>query len=104
RLVFVGIPGTARGRDGQSLSARALAHEYGSGPTIVPITPRMRRFLFALYRQAGRAAQRTDGPGTGVVVIQIPPRPFMRPVLAAFQVGATRRFLTRVAADLTGGV
>jgi len=103
-LVFVGIPGTARGRDGHSLSARALAHEYGSGPTIVPITPRMRRFLFALYRQAGRAAQRTDGPGAGVVVIQIPPRPFMRPVLAAFQVGATRRFLTRVAADLTGGV
>lgn len=103
-LVFVGIPGTARGRDGHSLSARAEAHEFGTGPTIVPITPRMRRFLFALYRQAGREAVRTGGRNAGVVVIQIPPRPFMRPVLAAFQVGATRRFLARVAADLTGGV
>jgi hypothetical protein len=103
-LVFVGIPGTARGRDGHSLSARAEAHEYGAGPTIVPITPRMRRFLFALYRQAGRESVQTGGSGAGVVVIQIPPRPFMRPVLAAFQVGATRRFLARVAGDLTGGM
>jgi hypothetical protein len=101
-LVFVGIPGTARGRDGHSLSVRAEAHEYGAGPTIVPITPRMRRFLFALYRKAGRDTTRRGG-GSGVVVIQIPPRPFMRPVLAAFQVGATRRFLARVAGDLTGG-
>lgn len=103
-IVFVGIPGTARGRDGRSLSARAEAHEYGTDPTIVPITPRMRRFLFSLYRQAGREANRTGGPNSGVVVIQIPPRPFLRPVQSAFQVGVTRRFLARVVADLTGGM
>ncbi len=103
-LVFVGIPGAARGKDGRSLSARAEAQEFGAGPTIVPITPRMRRFLFALYREAGRTPSATTGAGTGVVVIQVPARPFLRPVLAAFQVGATRRFLARVAGDLMGGV
>ncbi len=103
-IVFVGIPGSARGRDGRSLSARAEAHEFGTGPTVVPITPRMRRFLFALYRQAGRTPGGTPGTSKGVVVIHMPPRPFLRPVLAAFQVGATRRFLARVAGEFTGGV
>ena len=100
--VFVGIPGTARGRDGRSLSARAQAQEYGTTPTIVPITPRMRRYLFVLLREAGQAP-RAGGSGSGVVVIQVPARPFLRPALAAFQVGATRRFLARVAAQLWGG-
>lgn len=99
---FVGIPGTARGRDGRSLAARATWQEYGTRPTIIPITPRMRRFLAVLYREAGHARAAGSGGGAGVVVVQVPARPFLRPVIAVFQVGAARRFLARVAIELWG--
>jgi hypothetical protein len=95
--VFVGIPG----RGPASLAGRAAAQEYGTAPTIVPLTPRMRRFLAAVYAAAGRPA--AGAAGAGLVVLQVPPRPFLRPAIAMFQVGAGRRFLTRVARDVFGG-
>ena len=95
-VVMVGIPGRA----GAGLIARAEAQEYGTRPTVVLMTPRMRRFLAAVYADAGRAE---GGGGTGVAVLQVPPRPFLRPAIAVFQVGAGRRFLTRVAREVFGG-
>lgn len=96
--VFIGIRRSARSSEGERLVNLAELHELGGPPTIIPITPRMRRFLFALLRQAGQAP--TGGSGHGVVVVQVPPRPFLRPAFQAYRVGAGRRFLDRVAHQL----
>jgi hypothetical protein len=73
-------------------------HEYGTDPILIPITPAMRRFLFALLRQAGRAP--SGGSGRGVVVVQVPARPFLRPAFDRFRHGVEKRFLARVASQL----
>lgn len=98
---FVGVPRKARSKDGRSLVDVAQVQEFGSNPIVIPITPRMRRFLFALLRQAGK--ERSGGSGKGVVVVTIPARPFLRPAFKKFSEGAQRRFLGRVAAQLGWG-
>lgn len=92
---FVGVPRKARARDGRSLVEVARIHEYGSDPTVIPMTTRMRKFLFALLKAAGKEPQ--PGSGKGVVVASIPARPFLRPAFKKFSEGAQRRFLERVA-------
>ena len=58
----------------------------------------MRRFLFVLLKKAGKKP--TKGSGRGVVVVQVPARPFLRPAFERFRQGASRRFLERVAKQL----
>ena len=98
---FIGVPRSARSSGGESLVDLAQLHEYGGPPVIIPITPKMRRFLFALLRQAGK--EPTGGSGRGVVVVQVPARPFLRPAFERFREGASRRFLERVAQQLGFG-
>ena len=98
---FVGVSRKARGNGGSSLANVAEIHEFGAGPFIVPMTPRMRRFLFAMLRKAGITPGSGHGGGTGAVVVRIRPRPFLRPAFEAFKNGAQRRFLRRVA-ELSG--
>lgn len=98
---FVGVPRSARSSGGESLVDLAQLHEYGGPPVVIPITPKMRRFLFALLRQAGK--EPTGGSGRGVVVVQVPARPFLRPAFEKFREGASRRFLERVAQQLGFG-
>ena len=98
---FIGVPRSARSSGGESLVDLAQLHEYGGPPVIIPITPKMRRFLFALLRQAGK--EPTGGSGRGVVVEQVPARPFLRPAFEKFREGASRRFLERVAQQLGFG-
>lgn len=98
---FIGVPRSARSSGGESLVDLAQLHEYGGPPVIIPITPKMRRFLFALLRQAGK--EPTGGSGRGVVVVQVPARPFLRPAFEKFRQGASRRFLERVAQQLGFG-
>ncbi len=93
---FVGVPRKARGKDGNSLIDVAQTQEFGAGPIIIPMTPAMRRFLFALLRIAGEGGG-GGGSGKGVVVVQIPARPFLRPAFKKFQKGVQKRFLGRVA-------
>ena len=90
---FIGIARTTRAADGTSLVDIAQVHEFGGPPTVIPITPAMRRYLAVLFREAGRPA--TPGPHGGVVVVQVPARPFLRPVFAAFQRGLDERLLRR---------
>ncbi|GEL75527.1 hypothetical protein [Myxococcus virescens] len=98
---FIGVSRTAKSPDGESLVDVAQLQEYGGPPVVIPMTPKMRRFLFALLRQAGLAGQsRTGGSGRGVIVTQTPARPFLRPAFAKFRQGASRRFLARVAKEL----
>jgi len=92
---FVGVPRKARGKDGKAVVDVAQVQEFGSGPIVIPMTPAMRRFLFALLRKAGKTPE--GGSGRGVVVVQIPARPFLRPAFKQFEKGAQKRFLGRVA-------
>ena len=96
---FVGILRTARGSDGQRLADVAQIQEFGSAPTVIPMTDAMRRFVFAVLREAGEVP--SGGSGRGVVVVQVPARPFLRPAFDKHKPGAQRRLLTRIAA-LTG--
>lgn len=98
--VFIGIARTARAADGRSLVDLAQVHEFGTAPIVIPITPAMRRYLAVLFREAGRP--QAAGPSTGVVVVHIPARPFMRPVFAAFQRGLDERLLRRAERLLDG--
>ena len=95
---FIGVSRSARSKDGASMVDLAKQHEFGGPPVIIPMTPKMRRFLFALLRQAGK--EPTGGSGRGVIVVQVPARPFLRPAFDKFREGAGRRFLERVARDL----
>jgi phage gpG-like protein len=92
---FIGVPRKARRKDGKSLVDVAKVQEFGKGPIIIPMTPAMRRFLFALLRKADQ--EPNGGSGKGVVVVQIPARPFLRPAFKKFQKGVQKRFLGRVA-------
>jgi hypothetical protein len=93
---FVGVPRKARGKDGKALVDVARIQEFGAGPIVIPMTPAMRRFLFALLRRAGEDV--SGGDGDGVVIVNIPARPFLRPAFRAFVKGVQARFLGRVAA------
>ena len=95
---FIGVSRSARSKDGASMVDLAKLHEFGGPPVILPITPKMRRFLFALLRKAGK--EPTGGGGRGVIVVQVPARPFLRPAFDKFREGASRRFLERVAREL----
>jgi phage gpG-like protein len=97
---FVGVPRKARGRDGSQLADVAKLNEFGSDPIIIPVTPKMRRFLHVLRREAGDAPPAAGGTSTpGVIVTRIPARPFLRPVFDKFRRDAGKRFLSRVAAQ-----
>lgn len=63
---FVGVSRSARSKDGASTMDLANLHEFGGQPVIIPMTPKVRRFLFVLLRQAGKES--TGGSGRGVVV------------------------------------
>jgi phage gpG-like protein len=95
---FIGVSRSARSKDGASMVDLAKLHEFGGPPVIIPITPKMRRFLFALLRKAGK--EPTGGGGRGVIVVQVPARPFLRPAFDKFREGASRRFLERIAREL----
>jgi phage gpG-like protein len=95
---FIGVSRSARSKDGASMVDLAKLHEFGGPPVIIPMTPKMRRFLFALLRQGGK--EPTGGSGRGVIVVQVPARPFLRPAFDKFREGASRRFLERVAREL----
>ena len=102
--VLVGVLRTARNRAGKSLVDIAALQEYGSRPIVVHLTPRARAFLHAAFRHAGLDGPRSGQPGTGIAVIQIPPRPFLAPVFDKYAQPeqVSRRFLERVAALLGG--
>lgn len=95
---FVGVARSTRAKDGGSMVDLAKLHEFGGPPVIIPMTPKMRRFLFALLRQASK--EPTGGSGRGVIVVQVPARPFLRPAFDKFREGASKRFLERVAKEM----
>jgi len=102
--VFVGVPRSAKGKDGRSLVNIARVHEFGSRPIVIKITPKMRRLLAAMFRKTGsKAAQKASGGRAGggtLMVIQIPARPFMRPVELKLRKGRAKRVQARMSKNL----
>jgi hypothetical protein len=104
---FVGVLRTARGRDGQPLANVAELNEWGSRPIVIQVTPKMRRFLAAALRSGGGGGGGGGGGsgGPGIIVVQIPARPFIRPVVDRYY-GNERevadRYLRRVGTLLGG--
>ena len=99
---FVGIPRKARDKEGNPVIDIAELNEFGSKPIIIPVTPKMRRFLGVLFKEAG-AGKRSGGgggSGKGVVITRIPARPFLRPVFEKFKVGVEQRMMQRIACQL----
>jgi hypothetical protein len=89
---FVGIPASA------SKSAARLADIHENGRVIVQqMTDKQRRFLHALFKSGG-----SGGAGTGIIVIHIPARPFMRPVFEEYNSGGKREFLDVLEENLDG--
>ena len=103
--VFVGVLKTARNRAGKSLADIAALHEHGSRPIVLRLTPRARAFLHAAFRHAGLDGPSSGHPSTGIAVIQVPARPFLAPVFEKYAQPEqiSRRFLERVASQLSGG-
>lgn len=97
---FVGVLRGQESPDGKQLFNIARVHEVGA-TVVIKVTPRMRRFLMAMLRRAGlgargqkgrdktgrytkrrwRPAGGAGGVAKGVVVVQIPARPFISPVI-----------------------
>lgn len=79
---FVGILKSARGKGGTALYNIGSVHEHGA-TVLVEITERSRAFLMAKFkgRNAGTFGGSAGGGsgGTGIAVIKIPPRPFLKP-------------------------
>lgn len=102
---FIGVLRSARGRSGGPLINIAEVHEFGAGPIVIPVTPAMRKFLMAAFRQElGGSEGGAGGVARGIIIVRIPPRPFIQPVADAFFNGpdARLRFQARVAANMGG--
>lgn len=85
--VFIGVPRTARQKNGKGMIDLAKVHEFGAGPFVVTITAKMRRFLFGVLFKKEQDNGGIDKPfwllkgsGKKTISIKIPARPFIRPV------------------------
>lgn len=111
---FVGVHRTERSKDGGSLINIAEVHEFGSNPIVIEVTPAMRKFLAMVFSQelpdfnsGGGAGATGDGQGTmsrGIIIVQIPARPFLQPVIDKDfnSLESRMRFQSRVAINLGG--
>ncbi len=88
----IGIPSKAKG----GVSSLADIHENGR-VIIQQMTDKQRKFLHAKFGGGGGG-----GGGTGIIVIHIPARPFIKPVFEAYQAKAKDKFLTAFAHELEG--
>ena len=102
---FIGVLRTARSKKGAPLVNIARVHEFGAGPIVIQVTPAMRKFLAAAFRQElGGFGGGRGGVARGIIIVRIPARPFIGPVADEFFSGpkAAARFQARVAANLSG--
>lgn len=105
---FVGILRTARGKDGRPLANIAKVHEFGQ-TVAVPVTRAMLRFLHLMFRKGNKRSEQTGSSMTiregEVLVVRIPPRPFIMPVAEKYfgnKAIAQKRMLARIAILMAG--
>lgn len=107
---FVGVLRTARGPGGQLLANIAELNENGSRPIVIQLTPKMKAFLGMIGAdgggESGGGGEAGGGSGRpGFVVVQIPARPFFRPVVEMYfgdSGEVQRRFFARIGALMNG--
>lgn len=102
---FVGVLRSARAKDGKSLVNVARVHELGA-VIVLRVSPKMRTFLMASMRRANLGGSK-KGAGfiggqlsRGIIVIKIPARPFIGPVIdkiAKDRAGLQKRLAQRIA-------
>lgn len=99
--LFIGIPRSAKSRDGKKLFNIADIHENGR-TFAMRVTPKMLRFWFAVLfkNEKKKPAGTTMAPGKKIIIIRIPARPFIAPVFAREAKLAPERFLSRLAKNL----
>jgi len=104
--VFVGVHRNARDKHGKPSIRIMELNEYGSRPIVVKMTPRMRRFLFAVLRKGQKGSDKPwwllSRHGTGIVVLQIPPRPVFRPTWEMWGPSSGMRVMMIVQLELRG--
>ena len=82
---FIGVLRTAKGRTGEKLVNVAEIQEFGTGPIVIEVTAKMRAFLAAAFSQElGGVGGGGGGFTTGIIITQVPARPFFRPVFEKF--------------------
>lgn len=105
-LIFVGVLRQAKNAKGEAVVDIAKLNEHGSKPIVIKITPRMSRFLHMAFRKAGGFGNRMGPPraSTGIIVVQIPARPFLAPVFEKYggSADAQKRYADRVAKLMKG--
>ncbi len=82
--VFVGVSRTAKSSEGEALVDVAKLMEYGSKPIVIKITPKMAALLHLAFKKGATNLMGPRPPSTGVIVVQIPARPFIGPVFEKF--------------------
>jgi len=94
---FVGVLRKARSRTGGKMVDIAEVQEFGSRPIVIRVTPRMRRFLWAMLRKTGIDQPSRATGKSRYIVTRVPARPFLRPARDAFVKGLRQRFEQRIA-------
>jgi hypothetical protein len=104
--LWVGVNRSARTKDGHSLANVANLQENG-GVIVIRVTPKMRRYVMMVLRQAGligrtfrdrrtgrfargrrssdTGAHKAGTLASGVLIVHIPARPFIKPVMEKHQ-------------------
>jgi len=103
--IFVGVLRTAKTQDGKSLADIAELNENGSQPIVIHMTPKMAALLHAAFKASGYGNRMGPPvPSTGVIVVQVPARPFFGPIFALHgnPAVANKRFAERVAKEMKG--
>lgn len=83
--VFVGVHRTSKNADGTTLMNVALAQEFGTKPFVIQVTPKMRKFFWAISLKSGGKIRPLRPSTTTIMHPGIPARPFMQPTLEAIR-------------------
>lgn len=83
--VFVGVHRTAKNADGTTLMNVALAHEFGVDRFVIKVTPKMRKFFWAISIKSGGKIRPLRPRTRTIMHPGIPARPFMQPTLEAIR-------------------
>lgn len=78
---FVGVHRSARGADGTSMVNVALAHEFGTKPFTMIVTPKIRSFFWALFFLSNGAIKPIGNRTPRILHPGVPARPFFRPTI-----------------------
>jgi len=92
---FVGVNKHVKTRDGKEMWNIAEIHEKGSKKFTIRITPKLRRFWFAMFK-AGVFSAPLKRRRTIIEHPGVPARPFLQPSFDKWKTGAEKRIIDRV--------